>query len=212
MGILITGTVENEYTYGSGINAGVPFSYTGDFHEVFVYQSPINSCDMQRSPAFTVTVPYRERNGTSDVDRNITVRAVSVDWDRNRGFFGGGVDFGDDPVSNTNSGISLDVTSIRGTNNNAYDFKLKICRSDSPSLPIVARPDTYRLSQPPFTTLESGTRDATTPSLVCLNRVISEYDNTFSVVNGSDTNSIRIQYRFYAVVRRVAPCLTELVV
>jgi hypothetical protein len=210
MGIRITGTVSNDYTYGTGINAGVPFSYTANFNEVFLYSSTPGACSFSRSPSFRVTVPYRERVGTVDVDRDISIGANSVNWDRERGFFGIQTDTGNDPINSISSGIELFVGGgfpIRGTFNSGYNFSLRVCRSDSPPLPIVARPDTFRLSQPPIDDIDSGTRPATTPDLICLNRVISEYDETFDFGSGSDTNSIRIQYRFYAVVRRVAPCL-----
>ena len=215
MGIRITGTVANNYTYGSGINQGVPFSYTATFNEVFIYQSAENACDMQENPRLSVTVPYRSRNSTSPVDRNIGIRAVSVRWNRERGFYGDQSDFGNDPTSDISSGINLEVGSafagggaILGTGGTGYGFNLRVCRSEAPTTPapVTSRPDTFRLSIPPFVTLDSGTRAATEPDLACLNRVISEYDQTFDVTSGSDVNSIRIQYRFYAVVRRVAPC------
>jgi hypothetical protein len=215
MGIRIVGTVANDYSYGSGINQGVPFSYSADFNEVFLYQSATNACQMSESPRLSVTVPYRSRSSTSPVDRNIGIQAVPVRWNRERGFYGDQSDTGDSVISNINSGINLAVGStfasggaIRGTNPLGYTFNLRVCRSDSPTTtaPVTSRPDTFRLSQPPVTTLNEGTRSATKPNLFCLNRVISDYDETFDVVSGGDTNSIRIQYRFYAVVRRVAPC------
>lgn len=55
-------------------------------------------------------------------------------------------------------------------------------------------------------TLESGTEGQTTPSLVCLNKVVHEYTNTFTVNSGSDTNIISVVARIYAFVARVAPC------
>jgi hypothetical protein len=211
IGVRITGTIANDYVYGSGSNAGTPFSYSENFNEVFVAESNETACDIQISPSFNVTVPFRLRNDASNVSRDITISATGVNWNRDRGFFGQQTDSGDVPETNISSGIGLRIGSgsgpIRGTNTSGYDFVSRICRTDSPLLPIVTRPDTFVLFLGGATVLHSGTSAATTPALICLNRVVAEFSDTFTHnPSGGDTNSIFILYRFYAFVSRIAPC------
>jgi len=211
IGVRITGTIANDYVYGSGSNAGTPFSYSENFNEVFVFESNETACDIQISPSFDVTVPFRFRNDPTDSSLPIRIAAFGVNWNRDRGFFGPNTDFGDDPQANQSSGIGLAMGgasgAIRGTNASGYDFNYRICRSDSPALPIVTRPDTYTFILGGATLLDSGTSAATTPALVCLNRVVAEFSDTFTHnPSGGDTNSIFVLYRFYAFVARIAPC------
>jgi hypothetical protein len=213
LGIRITGTISNTYTYASGPNAGTPFNYSADFNEVFTYQTNSFGCQIVESPSLFVTVPFRTFSSVSPVDRKIGIGAVRVRWDRERGFFGETRDIGDDPFVNTFSGISLKVGTgggstggpIRGTVGGGYNFKINVCRSDQ-TPGITPRPDIFSISSFPAIPLEGGTRAATTPSGVCLNRVITEYSNTFNLTGGSGTDDIEILYRFYAFAGYLARC------
>lgn len=213
LGIRITGTIANTYTYASGPNAGIPFNYSSDFNRVFTLESNDTACDITLSPSFFVTVPFRLQDSTEPIDRNIGIAAFGAVWNRERGFFGNNTDSGDDPDGNIGSGIAVNIGTsgapggpIRGTRNSGYRFDLRVCRSDFPLLPITARPDTFRILSL-ATTLDSGTRTASTPIGVCLNRVITEYSNTFELSSGSGTDNVEVLYRFYCFASRIAPCL-----
>lgn len=211
MGMRLTGTVKNTYVYGSGPNAGNTYSYDVDFNQVYTKTGNTTACEITDSRSFLLTVPYVERSGDgTPVNRNLEIRIDGADWDRERGFFGSNVDFGDNPVTNINSGIALTVGGssgpIRGTNGAGYALTWRICRTASPDLPIVERPDTFRLSQPVAVTLDSGTLPATEPDLACLNRVVAEFNDSFTVSAGGDTNTIEILYRVYLFASRIAVC------
>lgn len=209
LGILITGSISNQYSYGSGPNAGSVFNYSADFREVFFQETSGSACGVQLSPQFTVTVPYRSSSSVTPADSLIGIRANGVQWDRNRGFYGQSSDAFPAGIF---SGIDLEVglggSPIRGTRGAGYNFRYTLCRSLSPSLPINPIDDAFRLSQFPFDTLEEGNEPPNGPDGVCLNRVVFEYSNTFDVnTAGGDTNTIDILYRFYAYVGRITPCL-----
>ena len=212
IGMRVVGTIKNTYEYGSGPNAGTPFVYEESFNEVFTDVGNTSACEISDSRLFTVTVPYVSENSDgTPVDRDIEIRVDGALWDRERGFFGNSGDDGDDPETDIFSGITLTIGggggAIRGTSNNGYSFVWRVARSETPTDPIVARPDTYRLSIPPVLTLAQGTQAASSPYSSCLNIVVAEFSDTFNVGPGSgDSNQIEILFRFYVYVSRVGVC------
>ncbi|NRA59084.1 MAG: hypothetical protein HRU13_13305 [Phycisphaerales bacterium] len=209
LGVRITGSVENNYSYSSGTFAGVQRSYSESWNQTFLFNSSVSACSVAESEEIRITVPFYENgNAATPVDREIGIRFDNANWDRNRGFFGPNTDFSD---LSQFSGISLSVGTggapIRGTRNGGYGTNNRICRSAPPSLPIVTRPDTFRISAFFGGILDEGTDVTTTPSLLCLNKVVYESTLAFDDNTGG-TNSIQVLNRFYCFASRITPCLT----
>lgn len=217
LGVRLNGSISAQYTHSGGAFPGVQRSYSASWNQTFVKLSTPGACDESLAGLTSVTVPYWSRNATFPVDVVIGIGFNNLKWDRTRGFFGEDSDTGDDPVLNSSSGINVNVGqgggatggAIRGTNNAGYFLANRFCRSDSPLLPIVTRPDTFRFSQFPSFPIDEGvTGDTTTPKNICLNEVVFEYTNQFSFASGGNINVFNITSRLYCFVSGVAPCLT----
>lgn len=226
LGVRLTGSIKNTYTYGTGPNAGVERVYEADWNEVFTQQSSGSSCEIADSDSLTFSVPFWSRNGTSPRQRDITMRYSRLRWDRRRGFYGSLSDDGNDLPSggsagDTSSGIRLTASPLRAaTDINGLDFAAFICRSDDepgdifPSIPPIPRPNLYTVQTGVGgVPIDEGVSGQTSPSGACLDKVIYEFDQTIENTNGNgDVDSIELRFRFYCFVAFLEPCSTELIV
>lgn len=216
LGVRVNGSISARYTHSGGTFPGVERTYSGNWNQTFVKLSTPNACDESLNGITSVSVPHWTRTATFPVNQNIGIQFSGLKWSRDRGFFGDGGDTGDDPIQNPSSGITLSVGagggatggSIRGTANAGYFLTNRFCRSDQPLLPIVPRPDTFQFSQFFLNPASQGTQPPTTPRNLCLNEVVFEYVNSFSIGSGGSTNFFDITTRLYCFVSGVAPCLT----